>query len=137
MNWEPLISAATEARERAYAPYSGFRVGSAVLTAEGEIHAGCNFENRSFGGTVCAERVAMGTAITAGSKNVQAIVVISATEPPAAPCGLCLQVLSEFAGPDLPVLLTNPNGSRQEYLLEELFPHPFQIPPQGLGRMST
>lgn len=123
-------------RERAYAPYSGFRVGAAILMEGGEVHAGCNIENRSFGGTVCAERVAVGSAVASGSRTIRAVVVISETEPPAAPCGLCLQVLTEFGEPDLPVLLINPEGSRQEFRLADLHPHPFQLPPQGLGRFS-
>ena len=136
MNWDPLIEAARAVRDRAYAPYSGFSVGAAILTESGEIHAGCNIENRSFGGTICAERVAVGTAVASGSQTLRAVVVISETEPPAAPCGLCLQVLTEFGGPDLPVLLTNPQGNRQELLLADLHPHPFQLPPQGLGQLS-
>jgi len=136
MNWDPLIEAAQAVRERAYAPYSGFRVGAAILMESGDIHAGCNVENRSFGGTVCAERVAVGTAVAAGSQNIHAVVVLSETEPPAAPCGLCLQVLTEFGGPDIPVLLTNPQGNLQEFRLADLHPHPFQLPPQGLGKLS-
>lgn len=136
MNWDPLIEAAQAVRDRAYAPYSGFRVGAAILVEGGDVHAGCNIENRSFGGTVCAERVAVGSAVASGSRTIRAVVVISETEPPAAPCGLCLQVLTEFGEPDLPVLLMNPEGSRQEFRLADLHPHPFQLPPQGLGRFS-
>ncbi len=136
MNWTPLIEAAETVRDRAYAPYSGFLVGAAILMDSGEIYAGCNIENRSFGGTICAERVAVGSAVAEGSRGIRAIVVISDTSPPAAPCGLCLQVLTEFGEPDLPVLLMNPRGDRQEFGLQELHPHPFQMPPQGLGRVS-
>ena len=136
MDWEALVTAASEARQRAYAPYSGFRVGSALVTSTGEIHCGCNVENRSFGATICAERVAMGTAVAAGSREIAALVVISETQPPAAPCGMCLQVLTEFGGPDLPVLLVNPQGDRQEHRLKDLHPFPFEIPRQGLGRLS-
>lgn len=132
--WDRLIAAAEAARERAYAPYSGFLVGAALEAESGEILAGCNIENRSFGGTVCAERVAIGSAVAAGAGKIRALVVITDTEPPAAPCGLCLQVLTEFAGPDLPILLMNTNGDRQEFRLADLHPHPFQLPPQGLGR---
>jgi len=136
VNWDPLIEAAQAVRDRAYAPYSGFRVGAAILMDGGDVHAGCNIENRSFGGTICAERVAVGSAVASGSQAIRAVVVISETEPPAAPCGLCLQVLTEFGGPDLPVLLINPQGSRQEFVLADLHPYPFQLPPQGLGRVS-
>jgi homotetrameric cytidine deaminase len=135
MDWEPLVQAARNVRDRAYAPYSGFLVGAALQMKGGEIYSGCNIENRSFGGTVCAERVAVGTAVAAGSQEIEAIVVISETSPPAAPCGLCLQVLTEFGGPHVPVLLINPDGERQELRLADLHPHPFVIPPQGLGRL--
>jgi cytidine deaminase len=136
VNWESLILAAKAARERAYAPYSGFLVGAALETERGEVHVGCNIENRSFGGTICAERVAVGTAVAAGAEKISALVVITDTSPPAAPCGLCLQVLTEFAGPDLPVLLMNTAGDRQQHELSDLHPHPFELPPQGLGRHS-
>jgi len=136
VNWDPLIEAAKTARGRAYAPYSGFLVGAAVLTRDGRIFGGCNIENRSFGSTVCAERVALGSAIASGSEGLEAVAVISETDPPAAPCGLCLQVLTEFGGQDLPVLLINPSGDRQEYRLQDLHPHPFRMPSQGLGRFS-
>lgn len=136
MNWDPLVHIAQQVRERAYAPYSGFRVGAAVLMGDGTIHAGCNIENRSFGGTVCAERVAVGAAVAGGAREIRAAVVVSETRPPAAPCGLCLQVLTEFGAPDLPILLLNPQGDRQEFRLADLHPHPFELPPQGLGRLS-
>ena len=136
MNWEELIAVASQARDRAYAPYSGFRVGAALLTDDGKIHGGCNVENRSFGSTVCAERVAIGTAVASGSQGIAAVVVISESQPPAAPCGLCLQVLTEFGDPDLRILLVNPEGERQEHRLKDLHPHPFEMPQQGLGRLS-
>lgn len=136
MNWDELIEVASLARERAYAPFSGFRVGAAILTDSGSIHGGCNVENRSFGATVCAERVAVGAAVASGSQQLAAVVVISESHPPAAPCGLCLQVLTEFGGPDLPILLINPQGERHEHRLEDLHPHPFEMPRQGLGRFS-
>ena len=136
MDWEALVTAASEARERAYAPYSGFRVGSALVTSAGEIYSGCNVENRSFGATICAERVALGSAVASGSQEITALVVITETQPPAAPCGMCLQVLTEFGGPDLPVLLVNLRGERQEHRLRDLHPFPFEIPRQGLGRLS-
>ena len=136
MNWEALIEAANEVKDRAHSPYSGFQVGAAVLSEDGSIYAGCNIENRSFGATVCAERVAIGTLVAAGSRSLAAVAVISDTTPPAPPCGLCLQVLSEFGGPDLPILLSNSDGDRLEYRLRDLSPHPFELPPQGLGRQS-
>lgn len=136
MDWERLIAAARTAREHAYSPYSGFEVGAALRTRDGHIFGGCNVENRSFGATVCAERVAVGCAIAAGQRQLEALVVISDTEPPATPCGLCLQVLMEFGGPDLRILVMNASGERQEYRLADLHPHPFELPDQGLGRRA-
>lgn len=136
MDWQPLIDAARSARQHAYAPYSGFRVGSAIRTSDGRIVVGCNVENRSFGSTVCAERVAVGSAVATGSLEIEALAVISDAKPPAPPCGLCLQVLTEFASQELPVLLLNPDGERREFRLRDLHPHPFQLPDQGLGRRS-
>jgi cytidine deaminase len=136
MNWDSLIAEAGRARERAYAPYSGFKVGSAVLTEDGSIHAGCNVENRSFGATICAERVAIGSAVAKGTQKLSAVVVITETRPPAPPCGLCLQVLTEFGEPDLPIMLVSTSGERVERRLADLHPQPFEIPVQGLGRLS-
>lgn len=128
MDWEQLIHAASETRERAHAPYSGFRVGAAVLTANGAIHSGCNVENRSYGATVCAERVALGSAIAAGDPTPVAIVVVTDTSPPSLPCGVCLQSLAELAAADLPINLVNPAGESREFRLDELLPHPFVLP---------
>ena len=103
---QPISPALTDAallvRARAYAPYSKFQVGAAVLTADGEIFAGCNVENASYGLTICAERVAIGTAVAAGHKQIVAIAV--ATSGGHSPCGACRQVLSEF-GPAMEVIL--------------------------------
>ena len=128
MDWQPLIRAASEVRDLAYARYSGFRVGSALLTSSGAIFSGCNIENRSYGGTVCAERVALGSAVAAGDGTPVAIAVVTDTSPPSLPCGLCLQALSEFATPDLPIRLVNPAGESREFRLDELLPHPFVMP---------
>lgn len=97
-----LSQAALAVRPRAYAPYSKFHVGAALLTADGEIFAGCNVENASYGLTICAERVAIGTAVAAGHKQIVAIAV--ATSGGHSPCGACRQVLSEF-GPAMEVIL--------------------------------
>ncbi len=130
MDWELLIEAAHTARSHAYTPYSSFPVGAAVLTAEGEIHSGCNVENRTFGLTTCAERVAVTSAVAAGAKQIDAVVVVTDTDPPSTPCGLCLETLTEFGSPDLQVLLVNLNGDRKLHRLSELLPHPFQFPPR-------
>ena len=130
MDWEPLIAAARKARSQAYAPYSRFKVGAAIQTADGAVYPGCNVENRTFGLTVCAERVAMGSAVADGHPEVAAVAVITDADPPAPPCGLCRETLTEFGSPDLPILLVNTNGDRIEYRLSELLPHPFEFSPE-------
>jgi len=119
MDWEPVIRAAWEARERAYAPYSKFQVGAALLTVDGRIFAGCNVENLSYGLTNCAERVALGAAVAGGAREFLGVVVVADTTVPISPCGACRQVLTEFGVPT--VLLVNRTG-RLEYRLEELLP---------------
>jgi len=119
-----LVAAARAARRRAYAPYSDFQVGAALL-AGGRIHAGCNVENVSFGLTVCAERGAVSAMVAAGARRLEAVAVASGTVPPTPPCGMCLQTLAEFAGPDLPVLLAGARGSRVETTLGALLPRAF------------
>jgi cytidine deaminase len=119
-----LARAAVKARRRAYAPYSRFQVGAAVQ-AGGRIHAGCNVENVSYGLTVCAERVAVASAVAAGHRELEAVAVSSGTVPPTPPCGMCLQTLAEFAGPKLPLLLVGARGARVETTLGALLPHAF------------
>jgi cytidine deaminase len=121
---DALARAAVAARRRAYAPYSRFRVGAAVL-AGGRIHPGCNVENTSYGLTVCAERVAVAGAVVAGARAVEAVAVATGTVPPSPPCGMCLQTLAEFAGPGLPVILVGPRGAREETTLGALLPRAF------------
>lgn len=130
MDWNPLIEAAVAARDHAYAPFSGFRVGAAVLTGEGFIHHGCNVENRSLGATICAERSAVAAAISTGARSIHGLVVVTDASPPSPPCGLCLQVLAEFAEADLPILLVNPQGEKSESDLRDFLPHPFELPTQ-------
>ena len=122
MNDEELIAMAIEARERAYAPYSGFPVGAALLTRAGQVFTGCNVENAMFGLTVCAERVAVLKAVSAGERDFEAIAV--ATAPGASPCGSCRQVLREF-GRDLRILVSDAEGNCREFTLEELLPNAF------------
>ncbi len=120
----PLERAAAAARRRAYAPYSRFLVGAAVR-AGGRVFTGCNVENASYGLTICAERAAVAGAVAAGDRRLEALAVASGTSPPTPPCGMCLQTLAEFAGPDLPVLLLGARGSREETTLGALLPHAF------------
>jgi cytidine deaminase len=119
-----LARAARVARKRAYAPYSGFRVGAAVRAGRG-VHAGCNIENASYGLTVCAERVAVSAAVAAGARRLDAVAIASATSPPTPPCGMCLQTLAEFAGPELPVRLVGEDGAVVDTSLGELLPRAF------------
>lgn len=125
--WDDLIQAAAEVRTRAYAPYSMFRVGAALRTAEGDVFTGCNVENRSFGLALCAERAALAAMVAAGQVEPEALVVVTGIAPPAAPCGLCREALSEFAG-DLPILLVNDQGTRREVRLADLLPDRFRLP---------
>jgi cytidine deaminase len=121
MNFDPLLSAAREVREKAYAPYSQFKVGAALLTKSGRIYRGCNVENLSFGLTVCAERAAVFAAIAAGELGFEAIAVVADSVQPVTPCGACRQVLAEFSS-DLPVCSANLQGERYETTIGELLP---------------
>jgi cytidine deaminase len=119
-----LIAAARSARERAIAPYSGFRVGAALETASGEIVLGCNIENATFGLTVCAERVALLKALSDGHRDFVRIVVVADTDTLTPPCGACRQLLWEFCG-DIPVVLANLGTATATMPLAELLPRPF------------
>ena len=124
-----LLESARTARDAAYAPYSGnFKVGAAVLTADGQIFTGCNIENASFGASMCAERVAIFSAIAAGQRQIKALAVIADTPQPVAPCGLCRQVLSEFSA-DCQVIMANLHGNYQVLTLDQLLPVAFKFPP--------
>lgn len=119
MDWESLVAAAWQVRERAYAPYSKFQVGAALLAADGRMFTGCNVENLSYGLTNCAERVAVGAAVAAGAREFVAVAVVADTAVPISPCGACRQVLAEFGVGR--VLLAN-RTERVEFTLEELLP---------------
>ncbi len=118
-----LEKAARAVQQNAYAPYSGFCVGAAILTVTGEVFVGCNVENASYGLTNCAERVAVGSAVAAGHKGIKKVVVITDVDPPAAPCGACRQVLSEF-GAGLEVVAIGSKETRS-WTIEELLPASF------------
>jgi cytidine deaminase len=111
-------------QKKAYAPYSKFKVGAAV-TSGSDIFLGCNVENASYGGTVCAERVAIWSAVAAGKKSFQDIVVVTDSTEPAPPCGFCRQVLTEFCKPTAKIWLASPERIIKVYELKELLPHPF------------
>ncbi len=121
---EDLVAAASVARERAYVPYSHYRVGAALLTASGRVHLGCNVENAAYPATICAERTAVVAAVAAGDRALVALAVIADAPVPVPPCGLCRQVLVEL-GPDLVVVLANTNGQRRTTTPRELLPHAF------------
>ena len=120
-----LREAATRARLRAYAPYSGFLVGAALLSESGAVITGCNVENISLGLTMCAERVCVGRAIEQGEKNFKAIAIVADTMTPIVPCGACRQVLAEFT-PGVAITSWTLEGVSQEFLLTELLPLPNQ-----------
>ncbi len=120
-----LRQLAIEARQRAYAPYSGFLVGAALLAESGEIFSGCNVENVSLGLTMCAERVCIGKAIDAGKKTFTEIASVADTEQPVVPCGACRQVMAEFS-PDLLIRSWTLSGEEAEFSLSSLLPLPRQ-----------
>lgn len=117
-----LIAAAADVRARAYAPYSHFAVGAALLAGDGQIYTGCNVENASYGLAICAERNAVAHAVAAGQRTFAAIAVV--TENGVTPCGACRQVLAEF-NPQLLVIVADVSGNRKRYRLSELLPAAF------------
>ena len=121
-----LLPLAFEARDRAYAPYSGYRVGAAVEAEDGTIFIGCNVENVSYGATVCAERVALFTMIASGRQRLRRVAV--ATRDGGTPCGICLQTLSEFVvdPSDVEVVVGGEDGGVRAFTLAELLPHGFR-----------
>ena len=124
---DELILAARQVRERAYAPYSGFRVGAAVLSSSGQIIVGCNVENASYGMTICAERAAVCSAVASGTTKFREMVLSSVGG--VAPCGACRQMLAEFS-PDLTIVLDDVDGSLavREVRLRDLLPETFVLP---------
>lgn len=124
-----LIRRAIEARERAYAPYSSFAVGAALLAPDGRVFTGCNVENRTFALTLCAERNAVFQAVAAGVRRIEALAVVSG--PGASMCGACRQVVREFADADTRLLLSDTEGRFRETRMAEVLPDSFG--PEGLG----
>ncbi len=125
MDVKRLLEMARKARENAYAPYSNFKVGAALLTESGEIFTGCNVENSSYGLSVCAERVALFKAVSEGYRKFKALAVVADTERPVPPCGACRQVLWEFG--DIDIIMSNLKGDVKVMKLSELLPEGFHF----------
>jgi cytidine deaminase len=121
---DSLVAAARRARRHAVAPYSGFKVGAALETAEGQVITGCNIENATYGLTMCAERVAMFTALAAGHRRFRRVAIVADTRDPTPPCGACRQILWEFGG-ELEVILANLRRETGRHRLSDLLPLPF------------
>ncbi|HIU74588.1 MAG TPA: cytidine deaminase [Candidatus Pelethocola excrementipullorum] len=128
MEERELIRLAHEARHRAYTPYSGFKVGAALLTKEGKVYQGCNIENASYGPTNCAERTAFFKAVSEGEREFEAIAIVGGKDEEGAyqtcaPCGVCRQVMMEFCNPrEFRIMLEDGKGGIRVYTLEELLP---------------
>ena len=133
MEKRQLIEVALLAKENAYAPYSRFRVGAAMLTEDGTVFAGCNVENSSYSLTICAERNALFKAVCEGHTKFSAIAIVSDDAKLLPPCGACRQVLSEFA-PDLTIILTTVHGDVKITSLDKLFPMPADLKKLGKRR---
>lgn len=120
-----LIQEAKLAREIAYVPYSKFKVGAALLTADGKVYRGCNIENAAYSMANCAERTALFKAYSEGDRDFTMLAVIADTDGPVAPCGACRQVISELCPKDMKVVLTNLKGDIKELTVEQLLPGAF------------
>ena len=131
---EALLTAARKARDQAYAPYSGFRVGASVLGAGGRIYSGCNVENASFGLTCCAERSAVFAMVAAGEREIREVLVIGDTEEILPPCGACRQVMAEFAPASAVVHMCDRSGAGRSATVAELLPDVFRLKKKSAAR---
>lgn len=131
MKPEILIGYALEAMERAYAPYSGYKVGAALLCADGAVYQGCNIENASFSPTICAERTAFAKAVSEGQREFVAIAVCGGKDGVITglfpPCGVCRQVMREFCRDDFLIYMAGPNGTFETRTLTQLLPDSFRL----------
>lgn len=126
MDYKELLSKAKKVSKNAYVPYSQFKVGACILTEDGKTFCGCNFENASYGLTICAERNAVGSAIAKGHKKIKAVALYSPNEDNCVPCGACRQVLAEFQCDDIDII-TEINGEPKIYKLSYLMPESFKL----------
>lgn len=124
-NDSELVAFALENRLNSHSPYSRVKVGAAIRTESGEIFGGCNVENSSFGATICAERVAIHSAIAAGYKTISEVAVVTDASPPWPPCGLCRQVMIEFGDPKMTIITANLKGEIRRFKLADLLPEAF------------
>lgn len=124
LTYEKLIKKAIEAKQNAYAPYSGFPVGAALLTKEGKVYTGCNIECASYGATNCAERTAIFKAVSEGERNIEAIAVISNTDDYTYPCGICRQVIMEF-GDKIKIIAARSEQDYKVHVIDDLLPDSF------------
>ncbi len=129
MDPNKLIQMARKAMEQAHAPYSGYKVGAALLCADGRVFKGCNIENASYGLTNCAERTALFSAVAAGKRDFKAMAIAASGDPAPYPCGACRQVLSEFCPPDFPIHVVTSAGEFETLPLGELLPYTFRLKP--------
>jgi cytidine deaminase len=126
IDWDTLITTAKKTRENAYAKFSNFKVGAALLTNDDKIFTGCNVENSSYGLAICAERTAVFKAVSEGCTKFKALAVYTDANPPATPCGACRQVLYEF-NPDLEIVCANSMGVSEKFKLSDLLPEGFRL----------
>ena len=130
MDKKELCNIAIDATNKSYSPYSGCKVGAALLTKEGKIYTGCNIENASFSPTICAERVAFLKAVSEGEREFCAIAIAAKkgdTLSTFTPCGVCRQVMSEFCDDDFTILVVTGENSFEEYTLADMLPHSFKL----------
>ncbi|MGV8983204.1 cytidine deaminase [Clostridium sp.] len=125
MDYKKLAKSAIDARENAYVPYSKFKVGAAVVTVDGSIYTGCNIENASYGATNCAERTAIFNAVSEGHRKIKAIAIVGDMTTNTYPCGICRQVIAEFATEDIQIILVKNEDSYIIKTMEEILPGAF------------